>query len=124
MPNPFLRRRILPKPLSLSLSFSVPTPQAPLLHHHRRSLPLSGSILPSYRRRGIHTEAPVVASYTEAGAERTTFKGPVNDDDGSSDATTTPVERTAVAFDGGIVARMTPTVRKFTLGGKVAVVTG
>ena len=68
-----------------------------------------------------------VASYTEAGAERTTSKVPVNDDGSSEEATTTPVstgERKAVAFDGGIVSGMTPTMRKFTLGGKVAVVTG
>ncbi len=32
--------------------------------------------------------------------------------------------RKGVAFDEGVVARMTPTMKGFTLGGKVGVVTG
>ena len=44
-------------------------------------------------------------------------------------ARTTPtaageVGREAVAFDGGVVPGLTPTMARFTLGGKVAVVTG
>ena len=34
------------------------------------------------------------------------------------------VDRKAVAFDHSIVGKMTPTMRRFTLDGKVAVVTG
>lgn len=33
-------------------------------------------------------------------------------------------DRKAVAFDGSVMTRLTPTMRNFTLGGKVAVVTG
>ena len=34
------------------------------------------------------------------------------------------VDRKAVAFDHSIVGKMTPTMKRFTLDGKVAVVTG
>ena len=76
-----------------------------------------------------------VSNYTKLGrnlstkanvAERTTLK--VNGREFSSSASVSSGdgdgERKAVAFDSGVVGRMTPTMKRFTLGGKVAVVTG
>lgn len=48
--------------------------------------------------------------------------GNADDDDVGSSTTTTT--RKAVRFDRSLVGRMTPTMRAFTLEGKVVVVTG
>lgn len=67
-----------------------------------------------------------VATYAKGnkpGTERTTIV--VNRSKGGSKPT--PVEddeRKAVAFDRSIVSKMTPTIKSFTLEGKVAVITG
>lgn len=108
--------------LRASLPLHPPTPRQP----HRA---LSTSSFQNYKSKT--TEVPV-ASYTQptntgaggnAAAERTTLKV-----DGSQSAATTvaseDVGRKAVAFDRGLVAKMTPTMARFTLQGKVAVVTG
>ena len=101
------------------LSLSVlSTPRA----QHRG---LSASNFPNSKNK---TEVPV-ASYTRSkqsganAAERTTLT--VDE----SQHTPTPVAgddvgRKAVAFDRSIVSKMTPTMKRFTLEGKVAVVTG
>lgn len=56
-----------------------------------------------------------------AGPERTTTLKAGSKSDGEGDG---GGERRAVPFDPGLVRRMTPTMRRFTLGGKVAFVTG
>lgn len=89
----------------------------PRIHRHFQT--------PSALRAKDIKEIPV-ASYAKdqkPGTERTTISvdqskaalnGPSSED----------VGRKAVAFDSSIVSKMTPTVRSFTLEGKVAVVTG
>lgn len=98
--------------------------------------PIGPTALASYGR--THTSIPSrsktakevpVASYAKHpksgcnAAERTTLAV-----DGSQ---TSPkpvsggdVSRRAMAFDGSVVRKMTPTMKRFTLEGKVAVVTG
>lgn len=71
-------------------------------------------------------EVPVV-SYTEKGKDR--GKHSVLDVDGSKSPSnpaifSKDVRRDAVAFDRSSINKMTPTMRNFTLEGKVAVVTG
>ena len=53
----------------------------------------------------------------ESGADRTTVPPAVSSGDGDG-------ERKAVAFDRDVVSKLTPTMKGFTLEGKVAVVTG
>ena len=80
-----------------------------------------------------HTTEVPVASYTGSeksgpgAAERTTLK--VDGSASSSSSSSHPVSsedvgRKAVVFDRSVVAKMTPTMKRFTLEGKVAVVTG
>ena len=100
------------------LSFSVSSP--PKLYR--------GFSASKFLKSRGNTEVPV-ASYTKSKksgtgtAERTTLKV-----DGSKPATTPvsseDVDREAVAFNKSIVPKMTPTMKRFTLEGKVAVVTG
>ena len=103
----------------------------PRAQQQQRGLSASASNPPGSNKN--KTEVPV-ASYTRttrqpgananAAAERTTLAV----DDGSQRAPTPVaghgVDRKAVAFDGSIVPKMTPTMKGFTLEGKVAVVTG
>ena len=67
-----------------------------------------------------------VASYTNSkktAAERTVLR--VDKQSAPAPAISGgDVERKAVAFDRCVVNRMTPTMKRFTLEGKVAVVTG
>lgn len=114
--------RCIRQSLRASLPLHPPAPRQP----HRA---LSTSSFQNDKSKT--TEVPV-ASYTQptntgaganAAAERTTLKV-----DGSQPAATAvageDVGRKAVAFDRGLVAKMTPTMARFTLQGKVAVVTG
>ena len=66
-----------------------------------------------------------VATYAKgkkSGTEHTTIN--VDQSKSSSESSSDDDERRAVAFDGSIVSKMTPTLKSFTLEGKVAVITG
>ena len=83
----------------------------------------------SCRLRAKDVKRVPVATYGEKkgagtpGARRTTLAV-----DGSKSTSKPPLSedigRQAVAFDNGVVKKMTPTLKSFTLEGKVAVVTG
>ena len=83
----------------------------------------------SCRLRAKDIKRVPVATYGETkgvgttGAQRTTLAV-----DGSKSASKPPLSedigRQAVAFDDGVVQKMTPTLKSFMLEGKVAVVTG
>lgn len=86
----------------------------------------SRGIAGSYPRRTISKKEVPLASYTRSDihdAKRTVLSidesrsssGPVAERD---------IGRKAVAFDQNVVQKLTPTMRNFTLEGKVAVVTG
>lgn len=82
----------------------------------------------SIRRNADQREVPVVTyvedgQSSESSAQRSTLK-----DDNSRSSRSTEVKNrkneNALSFDPGPSAGMTPTMRSFTLEGKVAIVTG
>lgn len=119
-----ISRYIRPKPLFPTL-FPSTTSTIPSLH-----LRLSSSSPHSHNPKN-KTEVPI-ASYTKpkangtnVAAERTVLTVDESEPAASkSIAGEEDVSRKAVAFDRSVISKMTPTMKRFTLEGKVAVVTG
>lgn len=111
--SPYVRQR-----LSLSVLSSLRV-------RGHRGLAASSSFLNSRTK----TEVPV-ASYTRSqkpgtdAAERTTLKVDKSEPSSSAPVSGGDADRKSVAFDRSVVAKLTPTMKRFTLEGKVAVVTG
>ena len=73
-------------------------------------------------RRPLQKEVPVT-TFSETDKSKTTLK--VNIKGGSSEyGQPKELNRKAERFDHRLIARLTPTMRNFTLEGKVALVTG
>lgn len=123
-----LTHRIRPR-LPPSLSPLSPRSHTPIPKPHPRLLS-SSPLHPSKPKHD--TEVPV-SSYTSPNlssanvAERTTLH--ISNSDSQAASISTPVSngdvaRKAVPFERSVVSKMTPTMKRFTLVGKVAVVTG
>lgn len=110
--------------LNQSKKFIQKTTMLPLpLHHSLRRTLLSTPSPPPRSFSLLSLKHPSPSPSPSVPLAR--IHTPANDDDGKTSAdgggSTT---RRAVPFEKGLVGRLTPTLRGFTLGGKVVVVTG
>ena len=120
-----ISRYVRPKPL-FSTRFLLSKLTIPSLH-----LPLSSFSSHSHSHSPKKkTEVPIAsytkpkASGTNVDAERTVLMVDESEPTAPTSIAGEDVTRKAVAFDRTIVSKMTPTMKRFTLEGKVAVVTG
>ena len=118
-----ISRYVRPKALFSTHILST-TSTIPSLH-----LRLSSSSSHSHDPKN-KTEVPI-ASYTKpkangtnVAAERTVLMVDESDPAAPKSIAGEDVTRKAVAFDRSVVSKLTPTMKRFTLEGKVAVVTG
>ena len=118
-----ISRYIRPKSL-FSTQFLSSRSIIPTLH-----LRLSSSSSHSHDPKN-KTEVPITsytkpkANGTNVAAERTVLMVDESDSAAPKSIAGEDVTRKAVAFDRTVVSKMTPTMKRFTLEGKVAVVTG